>query len=366
MNIIDTDLISDTPFVAVDLTVMERNIKWLSKLAKEAGVKLRPHTKTHKSPDIAQLQIAHGASGITTATLGEAEVMAEAGIDDILVAFPLIGKAKLQRFAALVSKAKNVMTAFDDIEIAKGISDVGQALGRTIPVYIDIDTGLHRMGRSPEDSVDHIVQIARLPNIEVRGLMSHTGHAYKMESDAEILAVAQEDATLMQQTKEQLQKKGIDIPEISIGATATARFIKDIPYATEMRPGMYVFNDRFVMEAGGATVEDCAVSVFATVVAKPTTDRIIIDAGSKTLAMDPFRRGGHGLIVGHDNLILRTLSEEHGTIEVQGHTDLTIGDVIRIIPNHVCPVINLADDLFGIRDGRLEKMIPVKARGKNR
>lgn len=196
--------------------------------------------------------------------------------------------------------------------------------------------------------------------------MSHTGHAYKEETDDAIREVAIEDAFQMYTVQEKLRKRGVNVPEISIGATATARFVKDIPYATEMRPGMYVFNDRFVMEAGGATIEECAVRVVATVVAKPTKERLIIDAGSKTLALDPFRRGGHGLIVGHDNVTLKTLSEEHGTVEVTGSTELEIGDVIQIIPNHVCPVINLADTLFGFRHGRLEHVIPVAGRGKNR
>jgi D-serine deaminase-like pyridoxal phosphate-dependent protein len=366
MRIDDWDLLTDTPFVAVDLPTMERNIARLGQLAREAGVKLRPHTKTHKSPDIAKLQLEHGACGITTAKLGEAEVMAEEGIEDILIAFPLYGRAKLKRFAALAGRVRNAMVAFDDIEVAKGINDVGESLGRRIPVYIDIDTGLHRMGRDPVTSVDHIVEIAKLPYIEVRGLMSHTGHAYNRDSDEERLAIAREDAILMNSTRELLEMRGIHVPEISIGASATARFIKDIPHATEMRPGMYVFNDRFVMDSGGATVEDCAVRVIATVVARPAPDRIIIDAGSKTLALDQFRHGGHGLIVGHDNLVLRTLSEEHGTIQVNGSTDLRIGDVIQIIPNHICPVINLADELYGFRDGKLEKIIPIKARGKNR
>lgn len=366
MKIEEQDLLTDTPFIAVDLPTMERNMQRLADLAKEAGVKLRPHTKTHKSPFIAKQQLDLGATGITTAKLGEAEVMADAGIDDILIAFPLYGKAKLKRFAALVEKVKNAMVALDDIKVAQGINEVGEKLGRVIPIYVDIDTGLHRMGREPDESIAPILEMAKLPFIQVRGLMSHTGHAYKEETEEKIREVAIQDAVMMYSVREQLQKHGVIVPEISIGATATARFVKDIPYATEMRPGMYVFNDRFVMEAGGAKLEDCAVRVVATVVAKPTEDRLIIDAGSKTLALDPFRRGGHGLIVGHENVTLKTLSEEHGTVEVSGTTDLEIGDVVQIVPNHVCPVINLADELFGFRDGRLERMISVAGRGKNR
>jgi len=366
MIINEERMLQDTPFVAVDLDVMERNIERMGKLAAEAGVKLRPHAKTHKSPHIAQLQLNAGARGVTTAKLGEAEVMAEAGIRDILIAFPLVGRTKLARFAKLLEKAE-AMVGLDDYKVAKGLNDVGEALKRRIAVYVDVDTGLHRMGRDPIASVDPIAEIAKLPYIEVRSLMSHTGHAYGLDDKEQVKAIAVEDATLMNKTKELLEARGVYVPEISVGATATARFIKDIPYATEMRPGMYVFNDRFVMDAGGATEAECALRIVATVVGKPDRSRIIIDAGSKTLALDMFRHGGHGRIVGHDNLVLKSLSEEHGRIEVvSGDTSLEIGDTVQIIPNHVCPVVNLADQLFGFRGGRLDTVIPVLGRGKNR
>lgn len=365
MQILDEELFRDTPFVAIDLDVMDRNIDRMAKLAREAQVKLRPHTKTHKSPYIAERQLQMGACGITTAKLGEAEVMVDHGIDDVLIAFPIVGKRKLQRLSALMKRAE-VIVALDDVVVANGINDVGSSHGRKIPVYVDVDTGLHRMGRSPQESVYHILQIAKLPYIEVRGLMSHVGQAYEQDSEEEIRAVGVEDATLLYETRELLRKQGLYVPEISVGATATARFVKEIPFITEMRPGMYVFNDRFVMSTGGARLEDCALRVFATVVAKPTKDRLIIDAGSKTLAKDPFRYGGYGHIVGHDNLELKFLSEEHGIVEVRGSTELQIGNVVEIIPNHVCPVVNLADNLYSFRNGVLERVIPVLARGKNR
>ncbi len=365
MLIKDVDLLTDTPFVAVDMDVLERNIKSMAQLAKEAKVKLRPHTKTHKSPRIAQMQLDAGAQGITCAKLGEAEVMAAHGIQDILIAFALVGKKKLERFSALLHKA-NLMVGLDDIRVAKGINDVGAVHRRKIPIYVDIDTGLHRMGRSVQESIEHIIEISKLPFVDVKGVMSHTGHAYMKNSDDEILQIAVQDAQMMNEAKQILNKKGVFIEEISVGATATARFIKSIPYATEMRPGMYVFNDRFVMGAGGAKEEDCAVRIFATVVARPSRERIIIDAGSKTLAQDPYKAGGHGHVCGHPHLVLKALSEEHGTIEVEGFSDLEIGDVIQIIPNHICPAINLADELLGFRNGDWVETISISGRGKNR
>ncbi len=365
MHIKDQDLLSDTPIVAIDLDVMERNINGLSRLAQEANVKLRPHTKTHKSPYIAQLQIDAGASGITTATLGEAEVMVNAGIRDILIAFPIIGRRKLTRFSDLLKRSE-LIVALDEYIVAKGLNEVGEAHKKKIPVYIDVDTGLGRMGKSPQESLKSIMEIAKLPFIEITGLMSHTGHAYAENNEAGVRRVAIEDATILYETKLQLEKQGLEIREISVGATATAKLIKDIPYITEVRAGMYVFNDRFVLGAGGATENDCALSIMATIVSHPSSDRFIIDAGSKTLSSDPYKEGGHGLVKGHKNLVIDRLSEEHGIIKIQGETSLQVGDVIEIIPNHVCPVINLADRVNGFRGGVLERMIAIEGRGMNR
>lgn len=365
MNLNNKLLLSDTPFVAIDLDVMEKNIKWLASLAKKSNVKLRPHTKTHKSPFIAQKQMEAGAVGITTATLGEAEVMVNGGIKDILIAFPLLGKKKLERFSNLLTRA-NLSVSLDDIIVAKGINHVGEVHKMQIPVYIDVDTGMGRMGRSPKESINSILEIAKLPNIEVKGLMSHAGHAYNTGDGEKVKQLAIEDATILHDIKLSLSEKGLDIQEISVGASATARFIKETPYVTEMRAGMYVFNDRMVIGSQGANLEDCAVTVFATVVSIPSNARLIIDAGSKTLALDDNKDGGFGLIKNHENLTISKLSEEHGIVKIEGGTYLRVGDVIEIVPNHVCPVINLADEVYGYRAGDLERIISIEGRGKNR
>lgn len=366
MEMKDYEYLSDTPFVALDIDVMERNVNRIAQLAKDANIKLRPHTKTHKSVWVAKKQLQAGASGITVAKLGEAEVMDAAGIHDILIAFPIIGKKKLQRFSELL-KRNELTVSLDDMAVAKGINDVGEAHKKKIPIYVDVDCGLLRMGKSPEESIPSIIEIAKLPYIEVRGLMSHTGHAFQDGTIEGIKTVAIEEATILHETKMACEKLGVSIQEISVGSTSAARFIKDLPYATEVRPGMYVYNDWATMLNGGAKEEDCAVSVFATVVAHPSKDRIIIDAGSKTLAREPVKEEGLGYVKGHDELIIQALNEEHGIVEVRGgQTDLQVGDVIEIIPNHVCPVINLADDVHAFRDGSFERMLPVDARGQNR
>ena len=362
MKIKDTMLFNDTPFVALDFDIMERNIKRIADLAKKSNVKLRPHTKTHKSAYIAHKQIKAGAIGITTATLGEAEVMASAGIHDILIAFPIIGKKKLERFSYLLKRTK-LSVAFDYITVAYGINQVGEEQNIKIPVYIDIDTGLHRMGKTPSESVSSILEIAKLPYIKIKGLMSHAGHADNERDEAKIKKIALDEAEKLQETKVALEKKGITIEEISVGATPTARFIDQLPFITEARPGTYVFNDRSVMATGGAKEEDCAVSVLSTIVSFPSKDRFIIDAGSKTLTQDLFSGGGFGHIKGHNNLTISWLSEEHGIVNIQGETDLRVGDIIEIIPNHVCPVVNLTDNIYGFRNNKFERMITVDARG---
>jgi len=366
MKIKNEELLSDTPFVAVDLDIMEKNISWLSNLAKKANVKLRPHTKTHKSPFIAQLQIDAGAEGITTATLGEAEVMVDAGITNILIAFPILGKKKLERFKRLHERA-NLIVALDDIKVAEGLSKVGEKTKNPVTVYIDVDAGFKRMGKSPEESIKSIKEISKLSYINIIGLMSHTGHAYSKSTFNEVLNVAKEEASILNSVKASLKKNKINIQEISVGASATARVIEYIPYITEVRSGMYVFNDRMVMGAGGGNIDDCALTIIATVISQPSSDRLIIDAGSKTLSSDLSKDKGYGKIKGHNNLTIERLSEEHGIVKVNDeNTSLQVGSVIEIIPNHVCPVVNLTDELYGFKNGDFEKIIQIAGRGCNR
>lgn len=364
MDLNDELLLSDTPFVSVNLDIMDKNISWLANLAKKSNVKLRPHTKTHKSPWIANKQIEAGAEGICTATLGEAEVMVNAGIKDILIAFPIIGQRKLERFSNLLKRA-DLTVGLDDITVAKGINQVGETHKKKVQVYIDVDTGLGRMGKSPKESVGSIIEIAKLPNIEIKGLMSHAGQSYNAVNGEVVKRIAVEDATILHDTKVSLAKKGLEIQEISVGASATARFIEETPFITEVRAGMYVFNDRMVLSSEGAKLEDCAVTVFATVISTPGEHRLIIDAGSKTLSQDSNKNGGFGIIKYHENLSISKLSEEHGIVEIEGETNLQVGDVIEIIPNHVCPVINLTDEMYGYRGGEFERIIPIEGRGRN-
>lgn len=357
----------DTPALIVDLDVMEANIRRMQAVADKAKVKLRPHTKTHKSAHVARLQVEAGACGITVAKLGEAEVMADGGLDDILIAYPLVGSPKMERLAALLNRGVTVSCSTDDPGVAKGLSDVGEALGRRIPVYVEVDTGLGRLGRRPgEETVDLVLQIHRLPGIEVIGFLSHAGLAYLGNTNEDVRQAVIRDCADMYQTAQRLRARGVDIREISVGHTAGARFVGEMEGVTEMRPGIYAMNDRFAMRTGAATEAECALSVVATVVSRPAPDRAVIDAGSKTMALDRHPDGLFGLVRGRPELELHMLNEEHGVLRVPPEADLRVGEVLTIIPNHSCPVFNLSDEIIGVRKGKIEQIIPIEGRGKNR
>ncbi|HWI63430.1 MAG TPA: alanine racemase, partial [Symbiobacteriaceae bacterium] len=246
----------DTPCLIVDLDVAERNVRRIQGLAVKAGVKLRPHTKTHKSSFFARMQVEAGATGITCAKLGEAEVMADAGFNDILIAYPLIGAHKMARLEALSRRVRRLIVSLDSYEVAEALSGVGERLGRPVEVYAEIDTGLHRVGRAPgQDGLAFCRGLERYPGIKLVGIMCHAGPTWKAESQAAILAFAQAEAQAMVGVREALGRPDL---EISVGATPMAHLIGETPGATESRPGTYIFGDRNLMGLGLAGEMDCA------------------------------------------------------------------------------------------------------------
>ena len=353
----------ETPCVIIDLDVAERNVRAMQIVADQAGVKLRPHTKTHKSTFFARMQVAAGARGITCAKLAEAEVMADAGFDDILIAYPLIGAQKMARLAALARRVRRVIVSTDSYEVAEAVSAVGSALGRPIEVYAEVDTGLHRVGRPPgDDAVAFCEGLARLPGIRLAGVMSHAGWTWKEPDEQERLNAAANEMRILFAIKQRLGRPDL---EISVGATPTAHLVKETPGVTEMRPGTYIFKDRNTMLLGLATESDCAMRVLTTVVSHPVPDRAVVDAGSKSLAADVTAAGGHGHVVGRPDWRVARLSEEHGVLELPPGASLRVGDRLELIPNHVCPAINLFDRVYGVRQGRVEREILVEGRGRN-
>jgi D-serine deaminase-like pyridoxal phosphate-dependent protein len=362
-----TDL--DTPSLLIDLDVLERNLAEMASVARDAGVRLRPHTKTHKSPEIARMQSDAGAAGITVAKLGEAEVMVDAGFDDVLVAYPIVGEQKLTRLRALMERA-SIRVSLDAAEVAEAVGRVGKDLGRAVPVLVEVDTGLHRMGKPAGDASARLaVDLAAVPGIEVVGLLTHAGHAYRASGRDELRRLAEREALDLLETAERCARNGLTIREISVGSTPTARIVARVPGVTEIRPGTYVFNDVQQMRLGLAAEADCAARVLTTVVARPTKDRFVLDAGSKVFTSDggdgpPFP--GRGVIAGRPELTIDFMSEEHAVGHVTGDRPLAIGERLEVVPLHVCGCVNMFDVAAGVRQGAVEREIAIAARGRSR
>ena len=359
----------DTPSLLVDLDTLERNITEMQRVADAAHVRLRPHTKTHKCPAIARMQLAAGATGITVAKLGEAEVMVEAGIDDVLIAYPLVGDEKLRRLRALAERS-SVRVTTDSTEVADGLARVGRELGRNVPVLVEVDTGLHRVGRPPgEPTVRLVRELARLDGIDVVGLLTHAGHAYRSTTPEELRIVAEREGRDLVETAERCAAQGIPLEEISVGSTPTARIVAEVVGVTEIRPGTYVFNDVQQMRLGVASEATCAARVLTTVVAHPTDDRFVLDAGTKAFTSDgandpPFP--GRGVVVGRPELVLDFMNEEHAVGHRTAADDVRIGDRLEVIPLHVCSTVNMFDEAVGARGGEPVRALAIAGRGKMR
>ncbi len=358
----------DTPDVVLDLDTVRANIARIASLASEAGVTVRPHTKTHKLPQIARIQLEAGAAGVQVAKLGEAEVMAGAGIEDILVGYPLVGKRKLDRLADLVGRV-SVSVTVDSEVVALGISRMAAARGLTIPVLLELDSGMHRLGVPPgPDAVELAERVAALDGIELIGVFTHEGHVYTQAHDAtEQERMTLEACAAAVETAEQIRSRGIGADVVSVGSAATFRHAIRCPGVTEVRPGTYVFNDRSQLAQGSAGPADLAAFIVTTVVARPAPDRIVIDAGTKVLTSDrmlvPDPPPTFGSVHGHDDWDVVRLSEEHGVVSVPGDARVQIGDRLAVVPNHVCPTINLANYVTVAQGGRFADRWPVAARG---
>jgi D-serine deaminase-like pyridoxal phosphate-dependent protein len=361
----------ETPLVVVHYETLLRNLDRMAAFAREQGVRLRPHIKTHKMPPLAKMQEERGASGITVAKIGEAEVMAAHGCADILIAYPLIGREKIERLLALARKVR-ISTLVDSLAGAQALSDAFTREGMRLPIYIKIDSGLHRCGVQPgEEAVQLVRQVTALPGLHFVGLLTHAGHAYAAGDKEELQTIGLWEARSLLETADRLKQEGFVVQEISVGATPTVRISGSVAGVTEIRPGNYVFNDMTQVRLGVAREEDCALRVIATVISRPENNRLVLDCGAKTLALDRGAHGvegvsGYGKVVGHPECVIERLSEEHAVVKVPETCPLAIGDRVEIIPNHACPVVNLTDQVFVMQDGKIVDVWPVAARGQTR
>jgi D-serine deaminase-like pyridoxal phosphate-dependent protein len=354
----------ETPAVLVDLDVVERNIGAMAERARRHGVRLRPHAKTHKVVEIGRKQLAAGAGGLSVAKVGEAEVFAAAGFQDLFVAYPVVGEDKGRRLLALSDRAR-LAVGVDSPDGARTLDAVFRAAGRRLDVLLKVDVGFHRVGVPPDQAVQAAQSISALSGLRLRGVFTHAGHAYLAESPDGVGRIGQSEGSILVETAQRIRDAGIEIEEVSVGSTPTARHAMSVPGVTECRPGNYVFHDASQVSLGVCAPEDCALTVLATVVSVPAADRAVVDAGSKTLSSDPLRPSGpgHGFVLGRRSRIAR-LSEEHGVIEVLPGEGFRVGERVRILPNHACVVSNLHDRLLGVRGDRVEGELAVAARGR--
>ena len=353
-----------TPAVLVDLDVLDRNISRQAERARAAGIRLRPHAKTHKCPEIARMQLAAGAAGISLAKTSEAEVFAAAGFDDIFIAYPIVGLGKAERLLAL-SERLRLAVGTDSVEGAEVLGRVFHAAGRRLDVLLKVDVGYHRVGVLPEDAAGIALRLAGLPGISLRGIFTHAGQVYQAETPDAVAAIGRHEGETLASAGVALRNAGLSIEEVSVGSTPSARHAMRVSGVTECRPGNYVFHDASQVTLGTCAPEDCAMTVLATVVSVPAPDRAVVDAGSKTLSSDALRPrpDGHGLILGSGSR-LRSLSEEHGVLRIEDGDSFRVGERVRILPNHACVVSNLHDRLYGVRAGRVETILRVEARGQ--
>jgi D-serine deaminase-like pyridoxal phosphate-dependent protein len=361
-----------TPAVLIDRAKAFRNLDRMQAEANARGIRLRPHAKTHKSPLVAKWQIDRGAIGICCAKLGEAEVFADAGIADIRLPYPL-NPANADRLIALLDRTR-LSFIVDHPAVAAQWSECMTRAGRQVDVLVKIDVGFHRCGIDPDsrEALGLIKGIAALPGLRLVGLLSHAGQSYHAHTEDELRQMAEAEARTMGDLAERCRKSGVPIAEVSAGATPPARFSIQQREFTEYRPGNYVYFDRTQVALGAAALDDCALTVLATVVSKPARDRVIFDSGSKTLTNDGARgftpAPGSGVVlvngVPDPNLLVERLSEEHATVRaLNGSTSLEPGDRVRIIPNHSCVVSNLVDQAWLV-DGDAVEPLPIAARGR--
>jgi D-serine deaminase-like pyridoxal phosphate-dependent protein len=353
----------ETPAVLVDLDVLERNIARMAGRSEKHGVRLRPHAKTHKVLEIAERQIRAGAAGLSLAKTSEAEVFAAAGFSDLFVAFPVVGADKGRRLLTLGDRVR-LAVGVDSEEGAQTLAEVFRAAGRRLDVLLKVDVGYGRVGVRPEQARDQARRIADLPGLRLRGLFTHAGQAYAGERPEAVAKVGEHEGRTLARTAEEIRSAGLPVEEVSVGSTPTAAHAMAVRGVTECRPGNYVFHDLTQVSLGTCGIEDCALTVLATVVSVPAPGRAVLDAGSKTLSSDPLRPrpGGHGLILGRRSRI-QALSEEHGVVGVEPEESFRVGERVRILPNHACVVANLHDRLLGVRGGHLEAELKVAARG---
>lgn len=357
----------ETPALLLHLDVVERNLATMAGRARGLGITLRPHIKTHKCVELARRQVQHGALGLTVSTLDEAEVFADAGFENLLWAFP-IDPGHIPH-ARRIAERSRLGVVVDDLDTARALRNTG------LMAWLKVDCGYHRAGVDP--GTPYALEVARAlhaPGMTFGGIVSHSGHAYKTRNRKEAAAVAEEERSVMTAFADRLRQEGLEVPSVSVGSTPAMMALDRGDGITEGRPGNYVFFDRTMVEIGVCEPRDVGVTVLATVVShQPGSRQFIVDAGALALSKDvgPTHLGlapAMGVIQGHPELTLVSLSQEHGIVQAKSPAEIegrfTVGETVEIIPNHSCLTV-AQFDRYHVMEGGTETASWTIARGRN-
>ncbi|MEX0627939.1 MAG: alanine racemase [Cucumibacter sp.] len=344
----------ETPVPIIDIDIVDRNLRRWQSRCDELGIANRPHVKTHKLVPLASYQIALGAKGICVQKLGEAEVMVDAGISDVLLTFNVVGDVKLKRLTDLARRSEISVVA-DGTDVVRGLGAAGIAAGREISVLVECDTGARRNGvQTPEAAATLARQIDAAPGVSYGGLMTYPRAGGRAEANAFLL-----------EARDLALRAGIETANISTGGSPDMWKDEGLAGVTEYRAGTYVYFDRSLIELGACGFQDCALSVLATVVSRPVAERAIIDAGSKALTSDLLGLQGYGVVHSLGDARVYNVNEEHGYLDLSDvDAKPSVGDLVAVTPNHVCPVSNLFDRVVFVRGTEVLGAVAVAARGR--
>jgi D-serine deaminase-like pyridoxal phosphate-dependent protein len=355
----------DTPALLIDLDIMERNLAKLAGYGRQHNLRVRPHTKTHKIPALARRQMDLGAVGLTVAKVGEAEVMLGAEPPDLLVAYPIIGRKKLERLMQ-VARRTSVTVSLDSLFAARQLAEAAQAVPIEIGVLAEVDVGLGRVGVAPGEALLDLVRgIDRLPQLRLEGIAFYPGQIKIMDQEGE--QALERLAQLLEGIVRDLRGAGFEPRIVSGGSTPTLFQSHRLPGLNEIRPGTYIFNDRNTVLSGACGLDECAASIMVTVVSTAKAGQMIVDGGSKTFSSDRPVAGNEvsfGHVVEAPEAVFAKMNEEHGFVDLRRAREFTAGDRVRIIPNHVCVAMNLHECVYGVRAGVVEHVWRVEGRGK--
>ncbi len=352
-----------TPAFLVDLPKLKTNIRRMQARAEKHGVRLRPHVKTHKTAEIARLQVADKASGITVSTLAEAHFFQKAGFEDITYAFPITPN-KLDEAADLTRRLGHFHILIDQLATTLAVASHGRDNRVRFSVFLKVDCGYHRAGVDPSsaDSVRLAEEIQSSRHMRFSGILTHAGHSYRCRNRQEIVAVARQERDVMVEFAERLKHSGIVCETVSVGSTPTAVHAPGWQGITEIRPGNYAFFDKFQADIGSCNLGEAAATVLTTVVAHyPQHNQLLIDAGALALSKDP---GAvhcddeivYGAVAGHPGLKLFSISQEHGLITSEQaitFDDFPVGSLLQVIPNHSCLTAALFDRYHVVEKNRV-------------